>query len=237
MSTPSLQDKTIRPGKFTGFSYYHSDRHPGGLTTPIPSKHHYKLWTSLAVLLLLVMATFLFTTNASAPKFTKSSLTPLVATVKTTTPIVKPSTPAVNPCANNRLSQEVLVSVSARHLWACQNTKTIFDSPVVTGMTMYPDTITPTGTYYIYAKETNTTLTGSDSTGSWNDPVSYWMPFLNNQYGTYGLHDASWRANSAFGNISPNSNDASHGCVEMPQATAKWLYNWVQVGTAVAIEN
>jgi lipoprotein-anchoring transpeptidase ErfK/SrfK len=80
-------------------------------------------------------------------------------------------------------------------------------------------------------------LTGCDTTGCWKDPVYYWMPFLDNQYGSYGFHDATWRADSAFGNINPDSADASHGCVETPLATAKWLYNWDQVGTTVTIES
>lgn len=97
--------------------------------------------------------------------------------------------------------------------------------------------LTPTGTYHIYSKQTDVTLSGSDTTGSWNDPVSYWMPYLYNSYGTYGFHDATWRPDSAFGNISPYSSDGSHGCVELPLATAKWLYDWSYVGTTLTIES
>lgn len=100
-----------------------------------------------------------------------------------------------------------------------------------------PADLTPTGTYHITSKTTDTHLIGHDSTGSWNDFVNYWMPFLNNQYGTYGFHDATWRPANAFGNISPYSSDASHGCVECPLDTAKWLYNWAPVGTKVTIES
>jgi lipoprotein-anchoring transpeptidase ErfK/SrfK len=100
-----------------------------------------------------------------------------------------------------------------------------------------PADLTPTGTYHIYAKQTDTTLTGSDSTGSWNDYVYYWMPFLDNQYGTYGFHDATWRPANAFGNVDPYSSKGSHGCVELPLATSKWLYNWSAVGTTVTINS
>jgi lipoprotein-anchoring transpeptidase ErfK/SrfK len=129
------------------------------------------------------------------------------------------------------------VSVSQRHLWACSQSNVLYDSPVITGMQFLAADLTPVGTYHVYQKITNTTLRGSDSTGSWNDPVSYWMPFLDNQYGEYGFHDATWRPDSAFGNISPNSANASHGCVECPLATAAWLYSWVKVGTTVSIES
>jgi lipoprotein-anchoring transpeptidase ErfK/SrfK len=97
--------------------------------------------------------------------------------------------------------------------------------------------LTPVGTYHIYAKSTDVYLKGSDSTGSWDDYVNYWMPFLDNQYGSYGFHDATWRPADAFGNISPASADASHGCVECPLVTAKWLYDWSQVGTTVTVES
>lgn len=140
-------------------------------------------------------------------------------------------------CADNSLDKLIIVSVKERHLWACQYHKVVYDSPVVTGMEFLPADLTPRGTYHIYAKQTDTTLTGSDSTGSWSDPVSYWMPFLTNQYGAYGFHDATWRSNSDFGNIDPNSKDASHGCVEMPLAAIKWLYNWAPVGTTVTIKS
>lgn len=140
-------------------------------------------------------------------------------------------------CSTNTLSQLILVSISARHLWACSGSSQVYDSAVVTGDEQHLDTLTPVGTYHIYAKETNRTLTGSDENGSWNDYVYYWMPFLYNQYGAYGFHDATWRDSSAFGNIDPNSPTASNGCVELPLATAQWLYNWDNVGTTVVIQN
>ena len=142
-----------------------------------------------------------------------------------------------NHCAGNNLSQLIKVSISGQHLWACQGSKAVYDTPVITGMEAHDSTRTPTGTYHIYAKQTNLTLTGSDETGSWSDPVSYWMPFLSNQYGTYGFHDATWRTGNPFGKINPNSNQASHGCVELPLSAAQWLYNWAQVGTTITIQS
>ncbi len=147
------------------------------------------------------------------------------------------SSTSSNPCASNNLNQLILVSISQRHLWACDYTAVEYNTPVVTGMQFLAADLTPTGTYHIYAKETNLYLTGHDSTGSWDDFVHYWQPFLYNQYGAYGLHDATWRSPSAFGNISPNSTNASHGCVELPLAASEWLYNWDSIGTTVTIES
>jgi len=143
--------------------------------------------------------------------------------------------PKPTACAQNKLDKDIVVSISKRHLWACSSDTVSYDSAVVTGMENLPADLTPTGIYHIYAKYTDTNLIGHDSTGSWNDHVSYWLPWLHNQYGSYGFHDATWRKDSDFGNISPYSSDASHGCVELPLATAKWLYDWAPIGTTVTI--
>jgi lipoprotein-anchoring transpeptidase ErfK/SrfK len=151
-------------------------------------------------------------------------------------------------CDSNTSSQVVIVSIGQQHMWACDGTKVAYDNPVVTGMQQYPSELTPLGTYHIYSKLTDQTLAGSDFTGHWSDYVYYWMPFLDNQYGTYGFHDltdtangAAGRADSDFGNIDINApytaaKHGSHGCVELPLAAAKWLYNWSSVGTTVTIQ-
>lgn len=167
---------------------------------------------------------------------TASNSTATTTSKNTATSTSSAAKPATNHCAGNAAgTKDVIVSISKRHLWACDGSATAYDSAVVTGMENLPADLTPTGTYHIYAKQTNLYLKGSDSTGSWNDYVYYWMPFLHNQYGSYGFHDATWRDPSAFGNIDPYSNQASHGCVEMPLAAAKWLYGWASIGTAVTI--
>lgn len=170
-------------------------------------------------------------------KLSKESLSfkiPAEDLVKPVAKIAQPNT-ANNPCVSNQLNQLILVSISQRRLWACNNTNVAYSSSVVTGMEFLAADLTPTGTYHIYAKETDQHLVGHDSTGSWDDFVYYWMPFLDNQYGEYGFHDATWRPANAFGNISDESTNASHGCVECPLATAKWLYGWAQIGTTVTI--
>jgi hypothetical protein len=187
---------------------------------------HYKLFVVLA---LAVLVFFAWPASGihSIPKVTKQP--PAKKTVVAAAPVT-------TECTDNTLDELVVVSISERHLWACNASTVAYDSPVVTGMEMYPADLTPPGTYHVYAKETDLTLRGCDTTGCWNDFVNYWMPWLDNQYGQYGFHDATWRPDNAFGNISPDSTDASHGCVELPLATAKWLYNWAQVGTTVTIK-
>ncbi len=247
MSATSLNQKTVRPGSLVGYSYYRSNRRPARPVKPVSRakavRRKSRRWPLLAAVLLAAAAgLFMLRGGFSPAKQPAAAKTP--AAVSTNTPKTAPAkTPAAAPaaatnhCAGNSLGRLVLVSISQRHLWACDGATTAYDSPVVTGIEYLAADLTPTGTYHIYGKERDLTLTGSDTTGSWSDPVSYWMPFLHNQYGSYGFHDATWRSNSDFGNISPDSADASHGCVELPLATAAWLYNWASVGTAVTIEN
>ena len=161
-----------------------------------------------------------------------SQASPNTAQAKT----AETSQASVNHC-EGYIDKTVVVSIEKRHLWACQNGESAYDSPVVTGDMNNVENLTPTGTYTIYAKQTNRTLSGSDSKGAWNVHVNYWLPFLHNQYGSYGFHDATWRNDSEFGNVDPYSSNASHGCVELPLATAKWLYDWSAVGTQVIIQN
>lgn len=138
-------------------------------------------------------------------------------------------------CADNTGGKLLLVSISQRHLWACDGPDIAYDSPVISGMDWLAADLTPTGNFTIYGKQNNLYLKGADSTGSWNDYVNYWLPFLSNAYGVYGFHDATWRPESAFGNISQDSASASHGCVELPLSTAAWVYQWAPIGTAVTI--
>jgi len=193
-----------------------------------PGVHPHKL-TLLVLVVIAVFIGFKFgTSGSSTPSASGSSNANTAASL---------SSDKSNHCATNTLAQFVVVSIGQRRMWACQGKQAVYTSPVVTGMQNLAADLTPTGTYHVYAKQADVTLTGSDTTGNWSDPVHYWMPFLDNQYGTYGFHDATWRSNSAFGNISPASSDASHGCVELPLGAAQWLYGWIQVGATVTIED
>ncbi len=255
MSTPSLQQKTVRPGSLLGYSYYHSQaatkssRTPKNTRSTKSAKPRRAFSGKLMLLLLAAVVLGLLLrdyTNKSAAKLSQSTKSASSAGIHTKTPPPPAPTPAApaaaapaptNNCAGNTLDEQIIVSVGQRHLWACDKSAQVYDSPVVTGISYLAADLTPTGTYHVYAKETDQHLVGSDSTGSWNDFVYYWMPFLHNQYGNYGFHDATWRSPSDFGNISANSLNASHGCVELPIATAKWLYDWSYVGTTVTIES
>src|SRR5699024_3420396 len=85
---------------------------------------------------------------------------------------------------------------------------------------------TPPGAYPLTYKERNATLRGQ----GYASPVSYWMPFN----GGIGMHDASWR--SSFGGTIYKTN-GSHGCINLPYAAAKTIYENISKGMPVLCYN
>lgn len=251
MNASSLESKTIRPGSLGNYSYYHSARRP--TPTPRPayiaaSRHrlipHAKVLMIMLAVVGLGFGGSIVQSRASQTAKSANSTAAVSSTSQTPAPIATSSkTPAAvlgagsDQCDGNTMDKAIVISISQRHLWACEHTKQVHEAPVITGMLSHESTLTPPGKYQIYAKATDTTLTGSDETGSWSRPVYYWMPFLDNEHGTYGFHDATWRPSKEFGKIDPKTDKASHGCVELPLASQKWLYEWAAVGTDVTIES
>jgi lipoprotein-anchoring transpeptidase ErfK/SrfK len=126
----------------------------------------------------------------------------------------------------------VEVNLSKQHLWVWQDHNVIYDTPITSGATGagFP---TVTGLFSIYYKTTNTHLIGRQYGPRYNYDVAvkYWMPF----YSGFGLHDASWR-NGNFGG-SDYYYGGSHGCVNLPDAAAEFIYNWAELGTPVWVHN
>ena len=129
------------------------------------------------------------------------------------------------------VSLVLIIIFAITYISNIQNTST---SILITNTNISSDA-TPIGNYKIYNKLISQDLIGSNSTTSWNDHVNYWLPFLQNQYGEYGFHDATWRNSNEFGNVSPYTSQASHGCIELPLTTAAWIYNWASIDTNISI--
>jgi hypothetical protein len=115
----------------------------------------------------------------------------------------------------------VELNLKEQHLFYYKDGKLIVESDFVSG-NLARGFGTPVGTYSITYKERNATLVGED----YSTPVQYWMPFNNN----IGLHDASWR--SRFGG-ELYLTQGSHGCINLPPAVAKKIYENIEKGTAV----
>ncbi len=120
------------------------------------------------------------------------------------------------------------INLSTQQLWVYQDSQVIYASPITSGATGmgFP---TVTGLFSIYSNATNIWLDGRAYGENYNYRVlvDYWMPF----HAGFGLHDA-WRWRSTFGGSDYYYN-GSHGCVNLPLATAAFIYNWAEVGTPV----
>lgn len=124
------------------------------------------------------------------------------------------------------------VDLGEQHVVYYKDGALAWESDCVTGSTSQGHG-TPTGAYFVRAKQTNVTLTGQiqADTGEpeYTSKVKYWMPFRAN---AWGLHDASWR--SSFGG-SIYVYNGSHGCVNLPSSAAAELYELIEVGCPVLI--
>lgn len=116
------------------------------------------------------------------------------------------------------------VDLKKQHLWYYENGKLKFETDIVSGKPT-EERNTPEGVYKLWLKEKDKTLTGSNSTESWETPVKYW-----NNISTIGvgLHDATWH--SSFGG-DRYKNYGSHGCINMPLEAAKYVYENIEIGT------
>ena len=85
---------------------------------------------------------------------------------------------------------------------------------------------TVTGEFAIWLKVRSQTMQGgSKADGSYyNLPNVEWVSYF---YQDYALHGAYWR--KVFG------VPGSHGCVNMTNDDAQWLYNWAPLGTKVIV--
>ena len=123
----------------------------------------------------------------------------------------------------------ILISLHDQELVAYQDGAVILRTPVTTGR---PDLPTPTGSFQVLRKS-HPWLMHSDFprwSPYWypDSPVTYVLWFTNVGH---GIHDAPWR-----GTYGPGTQAAgSHGCVNVPFAAEKILFNWAELGTRVVI--
>jgi lipoprotein-anchoring transpeptidase ErfK/SrfK len=81
-------------------------------------------------------------------------------------------------------------------------------------------TPTRTGVFEIQTKYRTTTMSGAD----YSVPD---VPHAMFYDGGYAIHGAYWH--NSFG------TPVSHGCVNMSESGAQWLYGWAKVGTPIVI--
>lgn len=119
----------------------------------------------------------------------------------------------------------VEIDLTKQHLWFYKDGSLVIESDLVSG-DISKGLATDTGVFYLAYKKSPSTLTGSQNGYATN--VTYWMPFYEGE----GMHDGWWR--SEFGGSVYETN-GSHGCVNLPTATAETIYNNIDPGTAIIV--
>jgi lipoprotein-anchoring transpeptidase ErfK/SrfK len=109
------------------------------------------------------------------------------------------------------------IDLSSQRLTAYEGQRAVLSALVSTGVARMP---TPLGDYTIYRKVRVQAMGGPD----------YYLPnveYVSYFYRGYALHGTYWHDN--FG------QPMSHGCVNMRNPDAQWIWDWAPVGTLVRV--
>jgi LysM repeat protein len=117
-----------------------------------------------------------------------------------------------------RTGREIVVDLSNSSVYAYEDGVLVYE---VLGSTGLPATPTVQGSFTVRTKVRAQTMSGP---GYWLPNVEWVMYF----YQGYALHGAYWHNN--FG------QPMSHGCVNLTNEDARWLYEWAEVGTPVTVQ-
>lgn len=102
---------------------------------------------------------------------------------------------------------------------------TVVHGPVkmVNGSDLKPTVV---GTFKVYIKREVQTMRGSNADGTKYETPD--VPYISYFHDGFALHGAPWR--SSFGYAGAQG---SHGCINLPVSTAKWVYDFAPIGTPV----
>lgn len=121
----------------------------------------------------------------------------------------------------------ITVDIGKQKLFAWEGGKIIHETKVSTGMKLTPIV---KGNFKIYIKRALSDMRGPSPYKHIYPSGKYHIKDVPHQmyfYQGYAIHGAYWHNN--FGRV------ASHGCVNVPLASAQWLFNWADVGTQVSV--
>lgn len=121
----------------------------------------------------------------------------------------------------------ITVDIAKQMLYAWESGKIVHQTPVSTGMKLTP---TVRGSFKIRTKVPKQDMRGPSPYKQYYLTGKYFIkdvPHVMYFYQAYAFHGAYWHNN--FG------RPASHGCVNMPLASAEWLFNWAEVSTQVEV--
>lgn len=139
--------------------------------------------------------------------------------------IVSPSVSHAAPIFTNE--KMITVDIGAQQLTAWQDGKVQHQTKVSTGMKLTP---TVKGSFKVYNKNPLHDMRGPSPYKDIYPSGKYLVKNVPHSlyfYRGYAIHGAYWHNN--FG------RPASHGCVNVPLASAEWLYNFADVGTRIEV--
>lgn len=115
------------------------------------------------------------------------------------------------------------IDLSKQELVAREGILPVNAVSVSTGVARFP---TVTGTYRIYVKYESQTMDGRRLGFDYVTRNVKWDMFF---YEHYAIHGAWWHED--FG------QPMSHGCVNLSNPDAKWVFHWAPVGTLVKVHD
>jgi lipoprotein-anchoring transpeptidase ErfK/SrfK len=113
--------------------------------------------------------------------------------------------------------KRIELDLSDQRLTAYEGDTEVLTALVSTGIARYP---TPLGDYKIIRKVRAQVMSGP----GYYLPNVEWVSYF---VGGYAIHGTYWHTN--FG------HPMSHGCVNMTNDDAKWIFNWAPMGTPVTV--
>ncbi len=119
---------------------------------------------------------------------------------------------AMGPVGNDIGNSYVEVDLTNQKLWVYKEGKQVVETDIISGKNDGSHN-TPTGVYKIKEKQRNAALKREN-----NHTATYWIPFS----GDIGINDASWK--TEFGGTT-YILEGSNGCIYVPAAAAKAIYN------------
>lgn len=128
---------------------------------------------------------------------------------------------------NASSTKRIVVDISEQMVYAFDGDSIFMKEPASTGL---KDTPTPRGTFFIFRKTPSRYMQGpipEVSDQYYDLPGVPWDLYFTQ--GGAVIHGAYWH--DQF------SKPWSHGCVNLPVATAKKLYQWADVGIPVIVQN
>lgn len=111
------------------------------------------------------------------------------------------------------------INVSTQTMIAFEGQTPVLSSRMSSGTYKHPTVL---GTYRVYLKYRSQTMRGGEGADRYEIANVPWVMYF---YSGYALHGVWWHTN--FG------TPMSHGCVNLPTNTAKWMWEWAPIGTLV----